>query len=190
MQKSLFEAKPFIGNQLLFKVKPKDIGRNVADAFGIKKTRLLEGDCGALENIFLGMHNLEIPPKMLIIQEGEETLRDFFVAGDLKKRNPKPYLNSDIPQNFSELKKYINWYSDKPGFACFKDIFKKCFNIEHEIRLSLLNQNDQKRFVKSFLADYKRPFNDFDAPMGGNKGVYAYIISEWFKSLSERAKKI
>ena len=184
IQKPLFR-RPFSDSNLIELMK---IGLD-RDVFGVTKIGLREGvKYGALKTIFIGMHNLEIPPKMLFIQEGEEILKDVFVAGHFKMWHPRPYLNPDIPQDFFELKRYINRYSDKNGFACLENNFKRYFDIEQEIRLAFLKQNDQKRFVKSFLADYKSRYDpNYD---GESKGVYVDIIYDELTSLNEKAKEL
>jgi hypothetical protein len=191
-QKSLFETPESSSDGRLFaKTELINFDRNHAVAFGVKRKVLNKRSYGFLENIFFGMRNIKITLEMLSIQDAGEILAVFFATGDLKKRG----LHSDpnTPHDFFRLINYINKHSHKyKEFRSLKDEFKKCFDIEQEKRLKILEQSVRKSFVESFLAEYKSSPNNFDDPnlYGENKGVYADIIYDELTSLSKKAKKL
>jgi len=193
IQKSLFEiSKPSNDGRLFAKTELINFDRNYDVAFGVTKIVLNKRRYGFLENIFLGMRNIKIPLEMLSIQNAGEILAVFFATGDLKKRGL--HRDPNTPHDFFRLINHLNKHSHKyKEFRSLKDEFKKCFDIEQEKRLKLLEQSVRKSVVESFLAAYRSSANhDFDDPnlYGEDKGVYAGIIYNELKSLSERAKQI
>ncbi len=179
----LGEIQPSLFTPSLSELIKIGLNRNV---FGITRNGLSckEIKCGALKIICSGMHNFKkIPKKMLLIQEGEEILEDFFFVGHFKLWHEHPY---NLPQDFFELKRDIKQYSDKHGFACFRNKFKRCFGIEQATRLGLLSQDDQKDFIESISVEYK----PFPYDYGEYKETYIYVIRGGLKSLSEEAKQI
>ncbi|MBA7601809.1 hypothetical protein ES703_08891 [subsurface metagenome] len=192
MQKSLFKPPELSSNGRLFaKTTLINFDRNYDVAFGITRTGLNKRSYGFLENTFFGMRNIKIPLEMLSMQNAGEILAVFFATGDLKRRSL--HRDPNTPHDFFRLINYINKYSHKyKEFRSLEDEFKKCFDIEQEKRLEFLEQSVRDRFVESFLAAYRSPPNDFDDPncYGEDKGIYAKIIYEELKSLSDRAKQI
>ncbi|HUW43967.1 MAG TPA: hypothetical protein VMV95_03345 [Bacillota bacterium] len=169
-------------------------------AFGVTKTGLLKGCYGALENIFYGMHNLEIPLEMLSIENSEEILANFFAAGDLKKGNL--HINPYIPIHFLELVNYMNKksYINK-GFLSLAHNFETCFDNspgKQRERLESLDKQTKNRFVFSFFKEYKcsnkeNSFNySFYNPNcdGRSKEVYADMIYQQLKFLSDQSKEV
>ncbi len=187
MQSSLFETEPSSDS-------------NRAVAFGVTNTGLKKGSYGVLENIFYGIHNLEISLEILSIENPAEILSEYFAAGSLKRGSA--HFNPNIPQDFFKLVHYMNEYSyNNKKFASLAHKFKKssCFDSspgKQRERLELLEQSVKEGFVNSFLAKY-RPSNKEDSVNqafydpnydGEDKGIYADMIYKKLKSLSDRLK--
>ena len=188
IQSSLFETDLFNNSKAVAEAKLRKFGRNLAVAFGVTKTGLFKGSYGALENVFIGKRNLKIQPKMLVRQNPAEILATFFSTGHLKRRNLHYDLN--IPHDPLELMIFLDNYSYKNGFACLAHNFRKFFDTKQRIRLGFLNQSGEggDEFVKSFLADYKPPYNpNCD---GRSKGIYVDIIHRELKLLSDKANSL
>ena len=199
-QSSLF-TDHLSDNRLVVETKLRNLGRNRV-AFGITKTSLKKGSYGVLENIFYGMYNIEIPLEILSIENPAEILSNYFAAGSLKRENVPP--NPNIPHDFLSLVNYINEHSYKNiKFASLAHKFKKssCFDSrpgEQRKRLEFLEQSVMDGFVNSFLAEYRSSDKEnsfsyfFHDPNreGESKVIYADIIYEKLKSLSEKAKQI
>ena len=201
MQKSLFETEVRSSDKLIIEAGLENLGKNHAVSFGITKTGLNKGRYDVLENIFYGMHNLEIPLEILEIENPAEILANYFSAGELKRRDA--HLNIlNIPRDFFGLVNYINWNSyHNTGFAGLAHEFKKYFDNspgKQRKRLGLLEQSVRDRFADSFFTKYRpsnreEPFNyAFYDPNcdGKSKGIYADRIYKDLKSLSEKAKKL
>jgi hypothetical protein len=199
IQRSLFKPKPSSEGRLFAKTELISFDPNLADAFGVTKTGLDKGSYGVLENIFYGMPNIKIPLEMLSIENPVEILSIYLATSILKKGNLHRSSNSDIPRDFLKLVAYLNRcsYTSK-GFRSlakeFKD--KECFDIEQEIRLKLLEQDVEERFVNSFFATYK-PSNKenlggfYDPNCDGrSKGIYTNLIYDKLVSLGKEAKKL
>jgi len=189
IQPPLFKTPKVSNDSRLFaKTELINFDRNLADAFGVTKTGLKKTSYGILENIFYGMRNIKIPLEMLSVENPGEILLNYSATNYLKMRGA--HLDPNIPDDFSELVKYIN--SHKKGFADLAHEFKEYFDIKQMERLELLEQSVKDDFVKSFLASYKSPFNDFGDPnyYGRDKGVYINIICNELKRSSDEAKKL
>jgi len=199
-QSSLF-TDHLSDNRLVVETKLRNLGRNRV-AFGVTNTGLKKGGYGVLENIFYGMHNLEIPLEILSIENPTEILSNYFAAGSLKRGNVHP--NPNVPHDFFKLVDYINRYSyNNKRFASLAQKFKKssCFDDhlgEQRKRLEFLEQSVMDGFVNSFLAEYRPSDKEnsfsyfFHDPNydGGSKGTYANLIYDKLVSLGKEAKKL
>ena len=199
MQPSLFETESSNDSRLFAKTELITFDRNHAVSFGVTKTGLKKASYNVLEHIFYGMRNIKIPLEMLSIENPTEILSICLATSILKKENLHRSSDSDIPRDFLELVVYLNKcsYTSK-GFRSlakeFKD--KECFDIEQEIRLKLLEQDVEERFVNSFFAPHKSSNKedpvgyDFGDPNydGESKKIYVDIIYDELESLSEKVK--
>jgi len=202
MQESLFETPKLLSSRQLTKTGIRNSERNSAISFGITKTGLNKESYDVLENIFYGINNLDIPLKMLGIENPAEILANYFAAGRLKKRNAHFRILDIVMPDFFRLINYINQYSYGNGkFVSLANNFRKYFDDspgKQRRRLGLLEQNVRDKFIESFFTPYRpsnreEPFTyAFYDPNcdGRDKGIYAKRIYEELKSLSERFKKL
>ncbi len=201
-QKSLFKSESTINNNPLFEVEeslPYKITPNLSVAFGVTKKGLLEGNYRTLENIFYGINNLGIPIEMLVIENPDEILANYFAAGKLKRHNR--HLSLNLPHDFLPLINALNKHSYPDGFASLAHNFRNYFNKnpgKQKERLSILEKTTKDEFIASFFSPYKFSnkdveFNhDFYDPNfdGRDKGIYVNKIYEKFLSLSQEVKEI
>lgn len=187
-------------NRLVVETKLRNLGKDRV-AFGVTQTGLKKASYDILENIFYGMHNLEIPLEILSIENPAEILSKYLAAGGLKRGNA--HRHPSVPRDFFKLIRYMDRYSYNK-MESFAHKFKKssCFNSspgEQIERLEFLEESVMEGFVNSFLANY-RPSNieyPFDSDAfydpncdGRSKGIYANLIYDKLVSLGKRAKQI
>jgi len=202
MQKSLFETESLSNSKSIAETVLRNFDRNYAVSFGVTKTGLNKGSYSVLENIFYGMHNLEIPLEILNMENPAEILSNYFAAGRLKKGDA--HLNIlNIPRDFLRLVNYINKNSyNNLKFASLAHRFRKYFDNspgKQRKRLELLEQSVRDRFVGSFFTPY-RPSNKeerfnpnafYDPNCDGkSKRVYVDRIYEELKFLRDKSKEM
>ncbi len=159
---------------------------------------------GILEDMFYGMHNIQIPDRMVYIQNGYETAAQFFAAGNLKRWD-RSNMARNLPREFSGLVSSLNGFAFK--FPSIRNLRKTLLSsANHEAGpgklrkrlevLSLVFPEEAERVVESFHAPYRpsireQPTNPnafYDPNVDGNdKGIYARAVYDCLQRAFNRA---
>jgi hypothetical protein len=149
----------------------------------------------SLEDIFYGIHNLDIPAEMLDRMNPDEMLSKWLAAGQLKRYNN--HLNGGIPSDFSALYRMMDSQAYSMGsFRRMADSCKRRFSCkpgDQGARLAEASRCSLLGFVESFFdtytpSDREDPSNPdafHDPNFDGSskeayvRGIYTKISAKW-----------
>ncbi|MFH1444864.1 MAG: hypothetical protein ABIF08_00035 [Nanoarchaeota archaeon] len=153
-QLDLFEGS---GNEGIEESPSMDIV--VPNLWGIRKTPdLYSLNYDALENLFYGLFNIEIPSDMADLMNPDEIISKYVGSGFLKRYNG--HISSSLPTEFSGLVRSV----DREGYSHIARMANKCkkrfsSNPGDQIkRLEALDTYIKDAFIESFFSEY-RPSN-------------------------------
>lgn len=134
-------------------IRPNDL----RGPFGVTQRALTGMNYQVLEDVFYGMHNVNVPSEMLYVENGNEIIANLLATGRLKRFNGH-LKNGNIPRDFLNLIAYMNRVAfDDKSFRRTSPSFGKRFessNGKQGGRLELLDPEVGEAFVESFFRRY------------------------------------
>ncbi|MBU0898554.1 MAG: hypothetical protein KKB03_04615 [Nanoarchaeota archaeon] len=132
---------------------------------------LASGGYDAIENIFCGIHNLDMPFEVLDLMNPDEIISCYYATALLKYCNA--HLKSGLPKEFGDIVKEMN--KESYGSAIFRNMAKNC---KRELPYK---PSDQQRRLKQISTESKNEFVDsFFEPV---------IVSEKYVHKDDYTKK-